>query len=432
MMYMLGVGKSIVVFLYAIWASQYRRVIFIHGDERGYKVSYGSIGHFTTSYMIKSIQRVADWAECNIRQGDLVIVDGTNADLIASIRMDCAKASVKLIVCTSFKAVKLRSETMRVLPISLFTMDSWCYEEYVDAAHKGVFPFPIDRLEELYYYAGGGIRYMYWPIDRIIRHLDTAIAEVSDISAILQGQVGDTSMSAVNSLMSITYNTASQRTESTVISEYATIALPLKGDELASFISTVRLCDRLNPLWLDWVTKLDVISRVRALAIGDSIDMYTTYGFDKHYTACYPTLDLPPNTLQDQLPHDSIRPGTFIIPNRWNHGTFDLAYLHEEGPSRRRVRHTRTVTLFQVTEQTEYNRYNLTSIHDFMTQFGAKYVEYVIICRKWMIPVISYSSPPKQILVQWEQLMNNIYTNTTDIKPVLTVNKMVYDLTRDE
>ena len=404
--------------MYAVWASRRRRVIFIHGfTTTGFKISCGRDGDFLVSSTIdaSSADVLRLWVKRNIRQSDLVVVDGTNTAVIEAIIFYCCEAKARLIVCTSCHAVKVSSRDQDANPTSGFTMESWQYDEYVDATAKGVFPFPVDKLDEMYYYAGGSIRYMFWPIDRIVTHFDLKIQQVTDARAMLQGRVGDASMAAVNTLMAITKSEATDDIQSTVVSEYATKALRLRSKELDLFLEETREINRYNPVWLGWVTELDVDSRVRALSAGEGLTMWTTLGEEMSFNVRNTACDIPSSgVINPKL----IFPGTFFIP-KWNYACFDLAYL-DFSSSR--------VTLFQVTEKKSYHSYNLSVMYDFAGKVGATQIEYYIVCRKSHMTEVPHP-PAAKILSEWKEWLAAPLEGETEnrVFRTLSVGKLIYD-----
>ena len=350
---------STAVFMYAIWASHHQRTIYIQGSTTtGFKMSYGRDGNFLVSSTIdgSSAEVVRLWVKRNIYKGDLVVVDDTNTALVESLILYCIEAKARLIVCTSYQAIQVSSRLQDTTPTSGYTMESWSYNEYTDATIKGVLPFTIDKLNEMYYYAGGSIRYMYWSIDRIVTYFDLYISLVTDAKAILRRHVGDSTMTHVNTLMAITKGDNANDSncvydiysiQSTIISEYVTKALRIHPLDLDLFLeaarevvhATTNYNSNINSnnynnsyeqqqqhqqhVRYEWLTTLDIISKVRALRVGNSLTMSSMQGEQISYALRHTVCDIPTNRV---IPPKHILPGTFYIP-KYNYACFDLAYL---------------------------------------------------------------------------------------------------------
>lgn len=279
--------------MYAIWASQQQRIIFIHGSKAdGFIITYGNNCMFLVSNIIRNTETFRAWVQYNLRNTDLMIIDGTTPELIESIRLECTITHAKLIICTSYQAFKILSYSQDSNPASWFMMESWRYEEYVDATDKGIFPFSPEKLDEHYYYAGGSVRYMFWSIEAIIVFFSIQLPQLRDPQALLHGRIGDYSMSAVNSLIAVYKSEYSSEIESIVISEYVTRALRLLADELEVFLETARATHRSNPAWQRWVAVLDISSRVRLLHAGQSLLMWTMSGHERRYAVHYPLVEI--------------------------------------------------------------------------------------------------------------------------------------------
>ena len=398
--------------MYAVWASQHQRVIFIHGSKAdGFIITYGNNCMFLVSNIIRHTETVRVWVQYNLRSTDLVIIDDTNPELIESICLECTITHAKLIICTSYQALKILSYSQDSNPASWFMMESWRYEEYVDATNKGVFPFSTDKLDEHYYYAGGSVRYMFWSIEAIITFFSIQIRQLINPQALLHGWVGDYSMSSVNSLIAIYKSQYSSDIESIVISEYVTRALRLRVDELEVFLETARAIDRYNSSWLRWVSVLDVSSRVRLLHIGSGLLMWSISGHERRYAVHYPLFEIPDTGV---IPPLLLRPCTFYTPKLYN-PHFHLAHLDDSS----------RLSVFQVTENRINDSCNLKVIYDFACQVGAIHIEYIIVCRKCMMTAVPCPSAD-QMLPEWGRLMSELYTNKTDM-PTLTIDKLVYD-----
>ena len=357
---------STAVFMYAIWTSHQRRVIYIQGSTTtGFKILYGSAGHFLVSSTIdgSSAEVVRLWVKRNVHKGDLVVVDDTHTAFIEAIIFYCIQAKARLIVSTSYQAIQVSSELQDIAPTSGYTMESWSYNEYTDATIKGVLPFTIDKLDEMYYYAGGSIRYMYWPIDRIVTYFDLYIRLVTDARTILRRCLGDSTMTHVNTLMAITKGDNANDSncvydiysiQSTIISEYVTKALRIHPLDLfleaarevvhatTNYNSNINSDDYNNNYKqqqqqhqhqqhqhqqqharYEWLTALDIISTIRALKIGDSLTMWSMQGEQIKYKLRNTVCDIPTNGV---IPRKHILPGTFYIP-KYNYACFDLAHL---------------------------------------------------------------------------------------------------------
>ena len=346
---------STAVFMYAIWTSHQRRVIYIQGSTTtGFKILYGSAGHFLVSSTIdgSSAEVVRLWVKRNVHKGDLVVVDDTHTAFIEAIIFYCIQAKARLIVSTSYQAIQVSSELQDIAPTSGYTMESWSYNEYTDATIKGVLPFTIDKLDEMYYYAGGSIRYMYWPIDRIVTYFDLYIRLVTDARALLRRHLGDRTMTHINTLMSITKGDDTNDSngvydiysiQSTIISEYVTKALRIHSLDLDTFLNAAREVAHTTANYnsnissnknkrqqqqqqhvrYEWLTALALISKVRALRVGNSLTMSTMQGEQISYALRNTICNVPINGI---IPPKHILPGTFYIP-KYNYACFDLAHL---------------------------------------------------------------------------------------------------------
>ncbi len=114
-----------------------------------------------------------------------------------------------VISCTAYSAPGLSGSMAQELGsgrlADIFTVDSWEFDEYVDALNAGV-NFPClqgvvkkDRLTVLrqhYYYGGGSIRFMRFQDKNFTNLLDNALDRISNIDSILRGIVAHKSPDA--------------------------------------------------------------------------------------------------------------------------------------------------------------------------------------------------------------------------------------------
>ena len=253
-----GLGKSIAVFVYAVQKAINHRLIYIHGVDDIIKVVYGQNGHYKTSNEISKDNEklLKNWLEYNVRSTDLIVVDGTDTSFIKYLMRLCKHIS--LIICTSFQALDLNSEQQTIFQVKEFIMDSWALDEYKSALEAKVFSFTEEELLERYYYSGGSIRYMFWTLEDVIYFLDKKIRGVDDYFKLLTNNIGPSSDSAVNTLLSTKAVRGLPMTS--LISEYVTKSLSanIRPLDRQRFIGDAREMSPLNPSLQGWLTELDV------------------------------------------------------------------------------------------------------------------------------------------------------------------------------
>ena len=252
---------------------------------------------------------------------DVIVLDGQLSWLIKSVFLCLHRfRDVRLISCTSFEAIsKLSTEQQDNAPeFSEFLMDSWVQDEYAAAVSAGALTLATADLtvEEMFFYAGGSVRMIQWSAERVTTYLTKRMREVSDMSQLIGKQVvGDSSQSAVNSLMAVYSGT------STVLSRFVVTEL-IRTLSTAAVLA-IRSVLPSNASWQGWVTELEVLLLVKerkAMLFRRPDGASEQWPRHDDRTVGVPLFHFTdPSEIRD-VTHD------WLLPKTWNHACFDGLY----------------------------------------------------------------------------------------------------------
>jgi len=174
---------------------------------------------------------------------------------------------VTCITCTSFLALpKVSMEVCdKSVRRSFHFMLSWSVNDLLAARDKGAVTFQVD-FDEIYYYAGGSIRYIQQFVEEVKSDIISNVNECQDLGRIVgAGCVWDNSWEAANSLM------AFYGDNSVIISKFAVNLMVSKASD--EFISKARRTSPCNSVWQGWVTELEMLYLASQRATGCNISL---------------------------------------------------------------------------------------------------------------------------------------------------------------
>ena len=396
-----GVGKSIIALAYVMhWiqseVNRGKSLVYIHSNtaiRQAFTVD--STGH-CLKFTFTNDKEMLEFADkmCYGRY-DMTVVDGTTSDLIKPLLTN-RKPNHHLIVCTSFQAINLNSESRHDVQdhYDKFTMLSWTIDDYENAktiiaprmfdqsSSSSTLTIPAtssssssssslttsilysdnDILEEIsrrFYYGGGSIRWFLGDIKVTKLTIADMIFKVGDPSAILIGSVGDASRMAVNSLMAI----YGHRPSSIIVSHYAFKQLFQKCS--MQFVEAARRVMANNPSWQGWITELEVILKLQS---SEKIEAWDKNG----KVTVYENKSITDFSDEDDLlVASSYIPMSWLVPRKWNQACFDLIQIatHNE------------IIVFQVTSGEKHD-YKLNHLIPIVNALKVSKVSFVTLCRR--------------------------------------------------
>eukprot|EP01041_Mallomonas_annulata_P005540 gene5540-11161_t len=386
-----GVGKSIEVYLYAMYQSKSKgtRLLYIHSDEEQYSIVFREnieSNEIKWTNIKKKVdprnlqyENLADWFDLVIanNQIDFPVIDGNFDEKFYYAACNAKKSKLisSLIICTSFRAMTIKSDYN--LLQQRYEMSSWTKEDYEMAIKSGA--VEGKDFDMKYFYAGGNIKLLQRNCEDIKDYMDDQISrvdvDVEEYSKVLRGVIGYKSESSLNSLMSI-FRLFGSETESTFISEYVCKAVSKHCS--ATIIDMCRNSMSDDPIWQYWVTKMDVlgrIERIKALEVWDSNNI------------CVLRNKLPTKKVLkfcdvSDLKGLQLEKGQYILPKAY-YQHFDALYVMESNKLR----------IIQITN--DNSRYcNLDALLPLVEMLNIQSIEYVTICRrehfgKFTFPVLS-------------------------------------------
>jgi hypothetical protein len=371
-----GIGKSIDVYAYALWEAEAhrKRVLYIHCDAAGYFIVLASAGpdnmrvgsvkglqnepQFLLDYIVTFLEQ---------REVDIVVLDGRLSWLIESV-FACLREfpDVRMISCTSFQAIsKLSTEdTDKSSEFSEFVMDSWKKEEYDAAIVTGalVLNSPTLTVDEMFYYAGGSIRMIQWSVARVITTLIRKVRSSPDMGKLIgTGGFGDSSQSAVNSLMAI------YEGRSIVLSKF--VVMTLLDSVSDDVVEKARAALPYHPPWQGLVTEVEVLNLVRRR---HSMLFRNDSGGTEEWPRVRPGSSLPlPTFFNASDPCLSDSKLDWLVPVKFYQECFDAIY--RVSPD--------TVRVIQITNANSHSC-KLKYLIPFMEAMNVHIVELVYVCRR--------------------------------------------------
>ena len=369
-----GVGKSVEVYAYAMWQATVRkkRLVYIHSHGESYSLiatAGAELSEVRCGYVADFLdqpQVLLDFIREYMKQVDIVVLDGQLSWLIKRVFLCLHRfQGVRLISCTSFQAIsKLSTEQQDNAPeFSEFLMDSWVQDEYAAAISVGALALGTMDLtvDEMFFYAGGSVRMIQWPIERVTTCLTKRMREVSDMSQLIGKQVvGDSSQSAVNTLMAM-YSRSSM-----VLSRFVLTEL-IKTVSTSAIIS-IRSILPSNASWQGWVTELEVLLLVKERK---AMLFRRPDGASEQWPRVDERRVGMPLFEFDDPPEVRGVNDDWLLPKRWNQACFDG--LHRSSPD--------TIKAIQITIA-EKHSCKLKYLIPIVNALDAHVVELVYVCRR--------------------------------------------------
>ena len=383
-----GIGKSIEVYGYALWEAHthHKRVLYIHGGRTRYSIVLASAGTNNMRFGGANIDKEPQFLLDSIitflerREVDIVVLDGRVSWLILSVFDRLLEfPDVRMISCTSFQALSnISTEDLEKAPdFSEFVMDSWKKEEYDAAIASGalVLHSPSLTVDEMFYYAGGSIRMIKWPVEKVIKTLTRKVQKSPDMGKLIgAGGVGDSSQSAVNSLMS-TYGG-----QSSVLSKFVTVMmLNSVSDDL---IEKSRAALPYNPPFQGWVTEMEVLNLAQKRP---SMLFRNVSGGMEEWPRLRPS-NLPlPIFFSASDPRLSDSKLDWLVPLKYNQECFDAIYRVSLD----------TVRAIQITNADRHSC-NLKYLIPFVEAMNVHIVELVYVCRRSNFDTFKVPTPERK------------------------------------
>ena len=381
-----GIGKSIIVLAYVMhWIQREenkgKSLVYIHQNC----ISRNAFTIDSTGNCIKfkfaGDKEIFNFARSKSNSNyDMIVVDGTNSNLINNILPNISEKQ-HLIVCTSFQAIKLNSESYNFVKdhYQKFIMLSWTLEEYIDAkamllpkmsqdsssSSSTYFTYSeSDILEEIscrFYYGGGSVRNFLNNTEENKIFILDKLSFVNDPLAMLKGNIGDASQFAVNSLMAIYQHDK----PSIIVSEFALKHLFNRCS--MEFIRAARQIMGSNPSWQGWITELEVISMLESsmqIEAWDINDKYICFRRVKPIFEFYNENDL--------LTANSYSCGMWLLPLKWNQACFDLIQIAS----------SHCIIVFQITNGVKHD-YKLAHLIPIVKALKVYKVLFITLCRRY-------------------------------------------------
>ena len=407
-----GIGKSIDVYAYALWEAQahHKRVLYIHGDNAGYSIVLARAGPYnmrigSAEGLENEPQFLLDYILTFLEQReiDIVVLDGRLSWLIKSVfAYLCKFPDVRLITCTSFQAIsKLSTEDAEKSPeFSEFLMESWKKEEYDAAIVTGalVLNSPTLTVDEMFYYAGGSIRMIQWSVARVVTTLTIKVRSSPDMGKLIgAGGVGDSSQSAVNSLM------AFYEDRTIVLSKF--VAMKLLDSVSDDVVQKARAVLPYHPPWQGLVTEFHVLNLVRTR---HSMLFRNDTGGTEEWPRLRPGKSLPLPTFFNAS--DSCLTDVtldWLVPARFTQECFDAIY--RVSPD--------AVRVIQITNANSHSC-KLKYLIPYVEAMNAHIVEMVYVCRRSNFDTFKVPSP--ELKPKGKARNNSEYHQYMDLKDTVT------------
>ena len=407
-----GIGKSIDVYAYALWEAQahHKRVLYIHGDNAGYSIVLARAGPYnmrigSAKGLENEPQFLLDYILTFLEQReiDIVVLDGRLSWLIKSVfAYLCKFPDVRLITCTSFQAIsKLSTEDAEKSPeFSEFLMESWKKEEYDAAIVTGalVLNSPTLTVDEMFYYAGGSIRMIQWSVARVVTTLTIKVRSSPDMGKLIgAGGVGDSSQSAVNSLM------AFYEDRTIVLSKF--VAMKLLDSVSDDVVQKARAVLPYHPPWQGLVTEFHVLNLVRTR---HSMLFRNDTGGTEEWPRLRPGKSLPLPTFFNAS-DSCLTDVTFdwLVPARFTQECFDAIY--RVSPD--------AVRVIQITNANSHSC-KLKYLIPYVEAMNAHIVEMVYVCRRSNFDTFKVPSP--ELKPKGKARNNSEYHQYMDLKDTVT------------
>jgi hypothetical protein len=205
-----GIGKSIIAYAWTVWHASHcnKRTLYVHGVDLNFEllsIIDGIATRYSLNYKhIDDVKYVHDVISDLQKENnyDLIVCDGGNENLNKFLFQQFKNTTI--VTVSSFQAFGKMSQELSVARKKYqHIVLSWKKQEIVDAIDAGNLPIPLDKLDEKMYYAGTCIRWLLMSLNEVINDIDSKILRVTDYSQLLSGNIGDSALTAVNSLSSM-------------------------------------------------------------------------------------------------------------------------------------------------------------------------------------------------------------------------------------
>jgi hypothetical protein len=372
-----GVGKSIVVFAQTIhncWNNN-KSLLYYHSDSKKFNC-------FVMDRS-KNVQLVHNsspkFVRLNRNNYDVAVVDGTHEPSEMNIMFKSFPDDKKLVVCTSYQAVKISQETEYNTPkekLIQWTVCSWTWEDYYCAATAGCFSFEQapneQQLTEIIDYrfkiCGGSVRLFSGDPTQAINSIKESLKRVKDYQLFYDNKLGDKSADAVNRLMALYRD--DNDINSIPLSQFVFEELANKcgGKEATvKFIQDARKAMPNNPSWQGWVTEYEVVAILRLYK-----SLVVHYDVDGETNDTLLCSDLIQLNLNESLKlHSEYNTNSWILPYKWNQALWDAVQILNDG----------MLGIRQITSgATHTNKFS--HLHKLIDETKCKNVKFLTICRR--------------------------------------------------
>jgi hypothetical protein len=375
-----GVGKSIAVFAHTMRHCRLCNIslLYYHMDKAHTKCFVmdreGHVQHVDCN----TIKELVAFIRLKRHYYDVTVIDGTHSEgNLEEIFLDFPD-NKKLIVCTSYQALKLNQEASYFLISRLkrWVVASWTLDDYIGCSEAHGFPF-LNNLEEqnreeIIYsrlkLCGGSVRLFSGDQDYAMNYIQTALQSVSNYNELYQNRVGDRSRDAVNSLMSL-YKT-DKGVNTIPLSQYVFEELSKRcGDEgqILKFISDARRALPNNPSWQGWVTEYEVVSILKLR--GELVVFRQVEGtIKKGRLMCNRLTELQENEKLKR--YEEYELNDWVLPYKWNQAFWDACQILENG----------CLGIRQITSG-ESHKNKFTHAKKLINEVNPKALEFLTICR---------------------------------------------------
>ena len=211
-------------------------------------------------------------------------------------------------------------------------------------------PFTIDeKLESKFYFAGGSSRSMFdLTTKQVIDNVNTDVSRATNLHRYLSGEATERSEEAVNRLLT-TYVDSSSIQRCKPISTFAALAIARKlGPQLMTELRTTLKALAKNPALDGIIWEMWVVSKLAC----DGLNLKEKSSTSLTWTRCVwessPVLEIDPRGPKPSI-EESV--STWLKPDHWQQGGYDLVHINELEKSLRFVQVTRGQTH---TFKTEY------------------------------------------------------------------------------
>ena len=311
-----GIGKSSTLYGWAMLVGQEKSVLWVHKYGEEFLMIHMNCGVWMgmKSHVISNVLDCMENINANI-----IIIDGFKKDATMKL-LSCAFMShLKsiIVICTSYGQIRMNTGDEVTYHIKRYKVDSWSYNDYVEAInHRILSSCILENLPIQYYYAGGNMRFFRQNMELVLESINFAIdSSKLDTRTLLQSALGQSNENVVNSLFQSIDGQVS------FVSEYVLDEISKKVN--FDFVNAAQTVFIGNPSVLGWLFQLEITIRIRlgllkAIACnGTLIEWKTSNIVDVWDAGDLTTIDLKENT--------------WIIPRKCYQPCIDLIYYRKQG-----------------------------------------------------------------------------------------------------